>query len=288
MDREPCHISLCASHLWNDKMARICNKASSGHRPDGRQCQLSYVNSDLIFCLSFFPTLLTTRASSLSLSFLCLCAFLSLPHCLSVLPFLYLQAIQFLYRGVGGWGEVVPAVQRERKKIMIEKWFKLHISKDSKVSKSHTSKGVCAVNHLRQSPIIQQKWTVTQVLERDCMSSRSNIYKTFLKIWNIERNSEGKQGGVAGITISAKHKKTQNTQTWLHTDIQYAQECAHTQTHHGSTLIQAARDPGKPSGLEQEESQSFPLEDITVKHWNENYLLYTDYQPTSRYNSITN
>lgn len=66
MDREPCHISVCASRLWIDKMARICNKASSGHCPDGRRCQHSYVNSDLIFWLSFFPTLLTSRASSLS------------------------------------------------------------------------------------------------------------------------------------------------------------------------------------------------------------------------------
>lgn len=81
MDREPCHISVCASRLWIDKMVRICNKASSGQRPDGRWCQLSYVNSDLIFCLSFFPTLLTSRASSLS-SF-CLCTYLTplLPLC---------------------------------------------------------------------------------------------------------------------------------------------------------------------------------------------------------------
>lgn len=123
-------------------MARICNKASSGHRPDGHWCQLSYVNSDLIFCLSFFPTLLTTRASSLSL--FCHCSSLSPP--LYLCSTLYLQAIQFLYRRVGGLGEVV-SVQRERKKIMIQKRFKLQISKDSKVSKSHTSTSIRTANH---------------------------------------------------------------------------------------------------------------------------------------------
>lgn len=75
MDRVPCHISLCASRLWNDKMARICNKASSRHRPDGPWCRLSYVNSDLSFCLSFFPTLLTTVPERHPfLSFLPLCS----------------------------------------------------------------------------------------------------------------------------------------------------------------------------------------------------------------------
>lgn len=35
-----------------------------------------------------------------------------------------------------------------------------------------------------------------------------------------------------------------------------------------NTHTQAQRDgdPGEPSGLEQEQSQSFPLEDITVKY----------------------
>lgn len=32
------------------------------------------------------------------------------------------------------------------------------------------------------------------------------------------------------------------------------------------THTQADGDPGEPSGLEQEQSQSFPLEDITVKY----------------------
>lgn len=55
MDREPCHVGVCASSLRIDKMARISNKAGSGHCPDGRWCQLSYVNSDLIFVSHIFP-----------------------------------------------------------------------------------------------------------------------------------------------------------------------------------------------------------------------------------------
>lgn len=94
MDREPCHISLCTSRLWNDKMARICNKASGGHRPDGHWCQLSYVNSDLIF-LSLIFSHTVNYQGVISLPFFCLCTSLSLLLCLSILPFLYLWAIQW-------------------------------------------------------------------------------------------------------------------------------------------------------------------------------------------------
>lgn len=89
----------------------------------------------LFFCLSFFPTLLTTRASSLSLFFPFVFP-LSLSPCL--------HPIQLLYRGVGGWGKVVPEVQRQREKMMMEEWFKLQISKDSEVPKKpHKSGRLC-------------------------------------------------------------------------------------------------------------------------------------------------
>lgn len=94
MDREPCHISLCASRLRNDKMARICNKASSGHRPDGRWCQLSYVNSDLIF-LSLIFSHTVNYQGIVSLSFFAFVLLSLPPPPLSVSPFLYLRAVQF-------------------------------------------------------------------------------------------------------------------------------------------------------------------------------------------------
>lgn len=54
MDREPRHFSPRVSRLWNDKMVRICNKASDGYGPDGSRCQLSYVNASLLSFSGFY------------------------------------------------------------------------------------------------------------------------------------------------------------------------------------------------------------------------------------------
>lgn len=161
-------------------MARICNKskrAGTVLMGDGVTSHMS--------TLTLFFFLLTTRALSLSLFFM--------PFVLALSPsvsLFYSSSICELFNSSTqeweGEGRVVLAVQREGKKIMIERWFKLQ---DSKVPKSHTSKGIRAENHLGQSPIIQQQRTVTRFPDRcdfkvECMPPPKK------KIGNIERNSE--------------------------------------------------------------------------------------------------
>lgn len=159
-------------------MARICNKskrAGTVLMGDGVSSHMS--------TLTLFFFLLTTRALSLSLFFM--------PFVLALSPsvsLFYSSSISELFnsstREWEGEGRVVLAVQREGKKIMIERWFKLQ---DSKVPKSHTSKGIRAENHSGQSPIIQQQRTVTRLPDRcdfkvECMPPPQKK--------NIERNSE--------------------------------------------------------------------------------------------------
>lgn len=138
-------------------MARICNKskrAGTVLMGDGVSSHMS--------TLTLFFFLLTTRALSLSLFFM--------PFVLALSPsvsLFYSSSICELFNSSTqeweGEGRVVLAVQREGKKIMIERWFKLQ---DSKVPKSHTSKGIRAENHSGQSPIIQQQRTVTRFPDR--------------------------------------------------------------------------------------------------------------------------
>lgn len=141
--------------------------------------------SPLICQLWPYFFLLTTRALSLSLFFM--------PFVLTLSPsvsLFYSSSICELFNSSTqeweGEGRVVLAVQREGKKIMIERWFKLQ---DSKVPKSHTSKGIRAENHLGQSPIIQQQRTVTRFPDR-CDFKVECIPPPKKKIGNIERNSE--------------------------------------------------------------------------------------------------
>lgn len=146
----------CASRLWNDKMARICNKSKRA----GTVLMGNGVSSHMSTLTLFF--LLTTRALSLSLFFM--------PFVLALSPsvsLFYSSSICELFNSSTqeweGEGRVVLAVQREGKEIVIERWFKLQ---DSKVPKSHTSKGIRAENHSGQSPIIQQQRTVTRLPDR--------------------------------------------------------------------------------------------------------------------------
>lgn len=130
-----------------------------------------------------------------------------------------------------GEGRVVLAVQREGKKIMIERWFKLQ---DSKVPKSHTSKGIRAENHSGQSPIIQQQRTVTRFPDR-CDFKVECMPPTKKKIGNIERNSEVS----TKWTICARRAQPAHflgTKIWSHT---YIQQRTHRHTHtHRQTGIQ--------------------------------------------------
>lgn len=117
----------------------------------------------LFLAVFFPPSVLTIRKSAFSLPPFVICFFF-LSYIFTSFSISIYSILQ--HKSLRVTGGCASSSQRERKKIMIEKWFQPYISKDTEVSKSHRRKGVCAVNHSRPLPIIQHLRMVTQFLDK--------------------------------------------------------------------------------------------------------------------------